>query len=389
MKNIVMCFDGTGAQVRATRNSNVVLLYSMLDLSDPAKQIAYYDPGLGTQAATGAWSPAARALSKLFGLAFGTGIRRNLGEAYLWLANNWVPGDRIYLFGFSRGAYTARALAGMLRNDGLVRPGSENLVEYVVATYTRRHDDRRARPAAAADDAQEAAFWGDAHKTAELFGRPVDDEGRTTPPIAYLGLWDTVKSVGMLRWEVHWRDTNKLGMADHVRHALSIHEWRRPFLPAPVTPDPDAQRPRLEEMWFAGVHTDVGGGFADDRLSRISLKWVVDGAIDDGIRLAARGRNRYERSCRVEVGDVQGGVGAMSGWWRLLGVAHRRVPASAVVHESVRLRRDGGGRDLPEFGPGVTWGDTDWLTPREIAAPEAPKAPKAVDAAGALTTPGS
>lgn len=364
VKNIVMCFDGTGAEVRARRNSNVALLYSMLDHSDPSQQVAYYDPGVGTEAAAGAWSPPARALSRLLGLAFGVGIRRNLGQAYLWLADHWEPGDRIYLFGFSRGAYTARALAGMLRTVGLVRPGSENLVNYLVAGYTRRqHDDR--------DEARRAAFWGDAHKLAEVFGQLVDARGRTTPPIQYLGLWDTVKSVGLLSWSVHWRYTNKLPMVDRVRHALSIHEWRRPFLHDPVAAG--GEKPALEEVWFSGVHTDVGGGFDDDRLSRIALKWVVDGAIDSGIRIRfenQKGRLGYERLCHVEPSDAGGGVNRMSGWWRLLGVSRRRMPPTATVHSSVRARLEGGAADIPVLSPSVTWSDQDWLTPRPVTVRE-------------------
>jgi uncharacterized protein (DUF2235 family) len=364
VKNIVMCFDGTGGEVRARRNSNVVLLYSMLDLSDPSQQVAYYDPGVGTEAAAGAWSPPGRAFSKLLGLAFGVGIRRNLGQAYLWLADHWEPEDRIYLFGFSRGAYTARALAGMLRTVGLVRPGSENLVNYMVAGYTRRQPDDR-------DEVERAAFWGDAHRLSAVFARPVDDRGRTTPPIHYLGLWDTVKSVGLLTWSVHWRYTNKLPMVDRVRHALSIHEWRRPFLHDPVKAG--QAKPALEEVWFAGVHTDVGGGFDDDRLSRIAFKWVVDGAIDSGIRIRFEGtkvRPGYDQLCRLEPPDADGAVNRLSGWWRLLGVSRRRVPPTATVHSSVRARIEGGAADVPPLSASVTWSDPDWLTPRSVTVPE-------------------
>ena len=122
-KNLVICLDGTGAQPRATGNTNVVRLYSMLDLSDPEKQIAYYDPGVGTFSAAGAWTPLARWWSRTVGLAFGNGLKENLGEAYTWLMRNWQVGDQVYVFGFSRGAYNARALLGLLRTLGLLRPG--------------------------------------------------------------------------------------------------------------------------------------------------------------------------------------------------------------------------------------------------------------------------
>ena len=109
----------------------------MLDLSDPSKQIAYYDPGVGTFSAQGAWTPLGRSLSKLVGLAFGFGLRTNLGEAYTYLIQHYEAGNRLFVFGFSRGAYTCRALAGLLRSVGLLRPGSENLVPYAVGVYAR------------------------------------------------------------------------------------------------------------------------------------------------------------------------------------------------------------------------------------------------------------
>src|SRR5215207_756215 len=137
-KNIVICLDGTGNEVNARGVTNVFKIVELLDLSDPAKQVVYYDPGVGTFAAPTAWSGAARRLSRLGGLALGHGLRHNLGEAYTFLMNTWQPGDRVFVFGFSRGAYNARALCGMLYRVGLLRPGSENLVPYAVRVYARR-----------------------------------------------------------------------------------------------------------------------------------------------------------------------------------------------------------------------------------------------------------
>ncbi|WP_234439638.1 MULTISPECIES: T6SS phospholipase effector Tle1-like catalytic domain-containing protein [Streptomyces] len=122
-KNIVVCLDGTGNQLKARGNTNVVKLYEMLDLHDPTAQIAYYDPGVGTFSAAGAWTTPGRKISKLLGLAFGSGLKANLAEAYTYLMHHYEPGDRIFLFGFSRGAYTARALAGLLKSVGLLRRG--------------------------------------------------------------------------------------------------------------------------------------------------------------------------------------------------------------------------------------------------------------------------
>jgi uncharacterized protein (DUF2235 family) len=101
-KNIVICLDGTGNQLQAKGNTNVVRLYEMLDLNESAEQIAYYDPGVGTFSAAGAWTPFARRVTKLAGLAVGLGLRANLGEAYTYLMQNYDVGDKLFIFGFSR-----------------------------------------------------------------------------------------------------------------------------------------------------------------------------------------------------------------------------------------------------------------------------------------------
>ena len=199
-KNIVVCLDGTGNQLKAKGNTNVVRLYEMLDLSDPSKQIAYYDPGVGTFSAQGAWTPLGRSLSKLVGLAFGFGLRTNLGEAYTYLIQHYEAGDRLFVFGFSRGAYTCRALAGLLRSVGLLRPGSENLVPYAVGVYARNRDWSH-------DD------WAQLHRFADTFARKIDT--RTGIPIDYMGVWDSVKAAGILRWNLRWLYTRQIPNAPH------------------------------------------------------------------------------------------------------------------------------------------------------------------------------
>src|SRR4029077_13362949 len=118
-KNIVICCDGTNNEFGRV-NTNVVRLFQSLDLSDPEKQIGYYDPGVGTIAEPGAFSKLDKWLSRVFGLAFGRGLVGKVEGAYTFLMSRYEPGDRIYLFGFSRGAYTVRALAGVLHLLGLL-----------------------------------------------------------------------------------------------------------------------------------------------------------------------------------------------------------------------------------------------------------------------------
>ncbi|GII85613.1 hypothetical protein Ssi03_36030 [Sphaerisporangium siamense] len=349
-RNIVLCFDGTGLQLTARGSSNVVLLYEMLDLGDPARQIAYYDPGVGTIAAPGAWTPLARRLSRLFGLAFGVGLKDNLAEAYTYLMRHYEPGDRVFLFGFSRGAYTARALAGLLKAAGLLRPGAENLVPYAVRVYTK---NRTWSP----DD------WAQLHRFARAFSEPVD--GRYGIPVTYMGLWDSVKAAGVLRWDMRWLYTRQIPNVRRVRHAVSIDEWRGPFAEYLITTPPECESrvPRVvEEAWFAGVHSDVGGTFEDDAaLSTIALKWIVDGAVDSGLLVKPR---VYVKTLTLTRADALGKIHRLGWAWTLLTYRRRRVPPRARVHDSVRARTacdSGYARRVP---PDVVWVDDDWLTVR-------------------------
>ncbi|MFI1938726.1 DUF2235 domain-containing protein [Streptomyces purpureus] len=347
-KNIVVCLDGTGNQLKATGNTNVVRLYEMLDLGDPTRQIAYYDPGVGTFSAAGAWTAPGRKVSRLSGLAFGSGLKTNLAEAYTYLMRHYEPGDRLYLFGFSRGAYTARALAGLIQAVGLLRPGSENLVPYAIGIYAKNRDFTK-------DD------WDQLHRFAGTFSAPVG--GRFGVPVEYLGLWDSVKAAGLLRWNLRWLHTRQLPNARRARHAVSLDERRRPYeeylIERPRTPRPPPAL--VEQVWFAGVHSDVGGTFDDDpQLPTIALKWVVDGALDAGLLLKDAA---YETALAVDAGHALGTVHRMGHVWALLTYRSRIAPPGASVHDSVRHRVAHDpryGRRLPKD---VVWADTDWLDP--------------------------
>jgi len=320
-KNIVVCLDGTGNQLKARGSTNVVRLFEMLDLSDPGQQVAYYDPGVGTFGAQGAWTPLARRLTKLAGLALGYGLRTNLGEAYTYLLHEYEEGDRLFIFGFSRGAYTARALAGLLHVIGLLRPGSENLVPYVVSVYSRNKTLSR-------DD------WTQVHRFAEAFSRKVG--GRTSFPVDFMGLWDSVKAAGILRWNLHWLYTRQIPNVRIARHAVSIDEKRRPYREYLISPRDKPPIPVIEEVWFAGVHSDVGGTFDDDpRLPQITLKWMVEGAAACGILLK---KGAYRKSCTVSADNASGTIHRMGWVWGLLTYRRRRVPPDAHVHQSVRDR---------------------------------------------------
>lgn len=357
-KNVVVCLDGTGNQVKARGSTNVVRLYELLDLRDPGRQVAYYDPGVGTFSAAGAWTPAARTLSRGLGLALGTGMRQNLAEAYRYLMETWEPGDPLYVFGFSRGAYTARALAGMLYRVGLLRPGAENLVPYAVGVYARNRGEDA--------DLSGDEGWDRIDRFSAAFARTIRNRSRAVP-ITFLGAWDTVKAAGILNWDLTWPYTRQLPNVATVRHAVSIDEKRRPYRPYLVRPKADV--PVLDETWFAGVHSDVGGTFEDDpRLADIALKWMVDGAVAAGLHVRHRA---YKARCALTPEHAAGTVHRMGRIWALAGYRRRTVPPSARVHASVRdrLTQD------PAYGKrlrDVEWVDDGWQTPVSLTTEDRP-----------------
>lgn len=347
-KNIVLCLDGTGNQIKATRNTNVVLLHDMLDLSDPSRQIAFYDPGVGTFAARGALTPWARKFTRILGLAIGYGIKDNLAVAYTFLVNNYEPGDRVYVFGFSRGAFTARALIGLTHLAGVLRRGSENLVSYLIAIYTRGGDFTKNQG------------W----ETMDQYETFVQThEGERSMPVHYLGLWDTVKALGYFRPDPRWPYTRALPNVRTVRHAVSIDEKRRPYHEYLLETH---EQTDATEAWFAGVHSDVGGTFGDDKhLSTITLKWVVEGALDAGLLVD---RDRCAEACAVTEDFALGEVHHMGRIWELATYRHRPVPPDALVHDSVRLRMQQMDYSIKPPRSDPRWIDKDWTEPYAFGA---------------------
>jgi uncharacterized protein (DUF2235 family) len=348
-KNIILCLDGTGNQIKAKGNSNVVGLYEMLDLSDPDRQVAFYDPGVGTFGALGAWTKSGRALTKLLGLTFGFGIKVNLAEAYTYLMQAYEPGDRVFIFGFSRGAYTSRALTGMSHRGGLMRRGAENLVNYLVSAYTK-------------GTSWSKEDWEKIDRFSSSFS--VETDGSRALPIHFLGLWDSVKALGILRWDPSWLYTRQLPNARVIRHAVSIDERRRPYREYLVEA---TDKSDLREVWFAGVHSDIGGGFKDElELSVIALKWMTDRALETGILLRP---GAYAKACGVGSGHAVGRVHQAGKIWGVLTFRTRPIaPADARIHQSVKDRIAA----QPSYQLGadqgkVQWDDPDWQQPHPLA----------------------
>lgn len=261
-KNLVVCCDGTWNIPDETRGSaaaptNVAKL-ALAVAQDQGTQRMFYEPGVGT-------APDER----MVGGAFGYGLSRNIRSCYAFLAANYDEGDRLFLFGFSRGAYTARSLAGLIRNCGILRTEHADQVDHAFAFYRDRTS--HTHPSAIAS-----------HIFREMYAYP-------TAPIHFIGVWDTVGALGIpvdlpgweeishhiTGWEQLWgfHDTRLSSQVTHARHALSIDEERSAFRPTLWTQAQAAldSAQDLKQVWFAGVHSEVGGGSESTSLSDIAL----------------------------------------------------------------------------------------------------------------------
>lgn len=266
VRNIVICCDGTN-NLFGTENTNVVRLVRSLDRKAD-EQLVYYDPGVGTFPDPMLWNPISWLKAKTWRLAdlmIGWGLESNVTEAYSYLMDYWLPGDKVFLFGFSRGAYTVRVLAGMLHLLGLLPPGNNNLVPYVMDLYKsiRSKSDGKTH------------YWDTCNAFRKTFAR--GDGPDRHFPVHFLGVWDTVSSYGWFWDPASFPFTAENPSVSIVRHAVSIDE-RRAFFRQNLFTKADGQD--LSEHWFPGVHSDIGGyPIKDGSLWRPTFEWMINEAI--------------------------------------------------------------------------------------------------------------
>ena len=279
MKNIVICCDGTGNEIEANL-SNVLKLFRVARKSDD--QVVYYDPGIGTISSSDAWSRLKARARGFFGLVTGYGLDENVLDAYRFLVDEYEDGDQVFLFGFSRGAYTVRVLAGFLQMVGLLQRPQSNLCDYALTAYKR-----------AAEQNEFSGAW-----------RYESVAGTRRVPIRFMGVWDTVASVFVPRPDrLYWPSMQLLPytktnpLVENFRQAVAIDERRRLFRiyrwaePQPYKPNPfdprEAPLQDSKQVWFAGYHSDVGGGYEEERsgIAKYPLKWMVDEAVLSGLRV--------------------------------------------------------------------------------------------------------
>ena len=275
-KNIVICCDGTANEF-TQHNTNVVKLCYALD-QEPTQQVTYYHPGLGTMEPAGALTPLARKFTKVLGLAVGYGLSSDIALAYSFLMERYDDGDRVFLFGFSRGAYTVRAVCSLLHMYGLIRPLNESLVPYAIRMMLAIN---RARP----DNSRENDWIRQYFELANAFKKTMS---RTACKPWFVGLWDTVSSVGWIDNPLKLAFVTNNPDIETGGQAVSIDEHRAFFRNHLWRPPDNQQSPQgpkdLKQVWFAGVHCDVGGGYAEQEsaLSKIPLNRMLQEAKASG-----------------------------------------------------------------------------------------------------------
>lgn len=307
-KRIAFCADGTWDS--SGKNTNVYKLYKRLKVA--SGQMPFYDDGVGSNGTP---------IEKLLGGAFGLGLFQKIKDGYTKIAQVYEAGDELFLFGFSRGAYTARSLAGMIGVCGLpTKDFSDAVVESAFQAY--RHKDQRAE------------ILAELNKSCEMFDAQ----------ITMVGVWDTVGSLGIPAifggvspLIYGFLDTSLNPHIHHAYQALAINEKRCEFPPTLWTnPNPSQT---VEQVWFAGVHCDVGGSYPDDpdgtNLADITLGWMMGKAAALGLEFVGDGQAAYGLPM-----DPKWALDTLHESWSPLWAFPKRraIPADAAIADSVHVR---------------------------------------------------
>ena len=308
-KRILFCCDGTWDN--SGKNTNVYKIYKAMQVS--ASQIPFYDDGVGADGTP---------FDRLLGGAFGTGLFQKVKDGYSKIAQVYEKGDNIFVFGFSRGAYTARSTAGMIAICGLPTSGfSDQVVETAFHAY-RDKDDR-------------AKLLAGLNQSCNMFDAQ----------LTMVGVWDTVGSLGIpsLVGAVDpilygFLDTSLHPDIQHAYHALAIDERRAEF-PATLWTSPPTPGQVLEQVWFTGVHCDVGGSYQDDpdgtALADITLAWMMSKAAALGVAFAADVQAKYSVPVDAKCALDQ----KHESWTPLWALPKSRpIAANATLSNSVSVR---------------------------------------------------
>ena len=320
-KRIVFCADGTWDS--SAENTNVYRIFKALKTT--AGQVPYYDDGVGADGLV---------IEKLVAGAFGEGLFQKIKDGYTKIAQVYEKGDELFLFGFSRGAYTARSLAGMIVNCGLP---TANFSDEAVETAFEAYRDKPRR----------AELLAELSKSCDIF----------VPKITMVGVWDTVGSLGIpaLFGGVSsliygFLDTSLHPDVLNAYHALAIDERRSEFPPTLWTlPAQPTQGQTVEQVWFTGTHCDVGGSYPDDpdgtALADISLAWMMSKASALGLQFVAEVGSKYA----IPI-DAKYALDSKHESWNPLWAFPKRrsIAANSTIADSVFLRAEHDNTYRPE-----------------------------------------
>lgn len=265
MRRLVVCSDGSWNTPERKDGgvfapSNVVKMARAIlpEAPDGISQAVFYDEGVG----------AGNLIDRLTGGAFGIGLSKNVRDAYLSLIHNYAPGDEIFFFGFSRGAFTVRSAAGLIRKVGLLEKRNAGRAPEAWQLYRNRKGGPDSPDAIAFRESY--AHW--------------------PAPITFIGVWDTVGALGIPgvfnfigRRRFQFHDAALSRSVAYAYQALAIDEKRRSFKPTLWEQHPEATGQTLEQAWFPGVHSDIGGGYANSKLANDALLWMVEKAREAGL----------------------------------------------------------------------------------------------------------
>ncbi len=331
MAAIVLCCDGTWNSADQAEVNEEPCVTNVLKIAcrlkkhsrDGSPQIVYYDQGVGT----------GNLMDRIGGGAFGKGLEANIHDVYRFLIANYEPGDAIYIFGFSRGAYTARSIAGMIRRCGILR--RDQVRKYPQAKYVYRTARKSSDPEAV------------------QFRKDTAIEPDT--PIRCVGVWDTVGALGIPlrafgsknKKDFEFLDTSLSSAIRFAFHALAVDELRKPFEPTLWDTAP-APGQTVQQAWFAGVHSDVGGGYPETGLSDHALLWMIESAKTAGLEFdddVLKALGTHENHKQMPEHDSRKGV------YNLQPALHRPVGATPYKTEYFHRSLLERWRDLPAYRP--------------------------------------
>lgn len=340
-KRIVICADGTWNRPEKDLSedfpTNVLKLARAISpfAEDGIPQQVFYDWGIGSY------------YSQMVGGATGKGLHKNIKDDYRYIVQNYSPGDEIFLFGFSRGAYTVRSLCGLINNCGILKRPDAALIEMAFKHY--KNSGRKFKPEST-----------ESSKFREKYSHPSRE-------IKFVGVWDTVGAMGIpisflgfLEDDDEFYD-NKIGNNVKVaRHALAIDEFRSDFTPTIWQPRSGMD---IKQVWFCGAHADIGGSYKPDSdgssLADIPLKWMLEQAKEFGLSIETHIYENLTNNFAAKIHKSR------RSFYRIKEKFYRKIAhgkGEIIIHPSVRLRWENDEkyrpRNLKEYIDELGWGQT-------------------------------